>query len=235
MEYVKLYVTLRDDPKIIGLSDNSFRAYITTLCWMGQHETDGRVPDGLLTEDVVAELRARGLLESDQQGHIIHNWIERQKSHDELEALRQARRAAGSRGGLAKAKANPKQTPSKNVAEVEVEVEKELEQLQELETTTLSLRDDFEAFYSAFPPARKGARRPVRKAWDQALKRGTDPDIIIAAAAAFRSDPNREDAYTPGAAAWLNRDGWEEPPLPVRGRPKRVGQSEELLRLAMEE
>lgn len=235
MEYVKLYVTLRDDPKIIGLSDNSFRAYITTLCWMGQHETDGRVPDGLLTEDVVAELRSRGLLEYDPHGaYVIHNWIERQKSHDELEALRQARRAAGSRGGLAKAKANAKQTPSKNVAEVEVEVELK-EQLQEQELTTLSLRDDFEAFYSTFPPARKGARRPVRKAWDQALKRGIDPDIIITAAAAFRSDPNREDAYTPGAAAWLNRDGWEEPPLPVRRRPKRVGQSEELLRLAMEE
>jgi hypothetical protein len=105
---------------------------------------------------------------------------------------------------------------------------------KEQELSTLSLRDDFERFYASFPSARKGAKRPVHKAWDQALHRGADPSDILAGAVRFRDDPNRVDAFTPGAAAWLNRDGWEEPLLPVRSRPKRVSQATELMRRAME-
>jgi hypothetical protein len=232
LEYVRLYVTLRDDPKVIGLSDRAFRTYVNALCWTGQHETDGVLPNGMVAPKIAAELQAAGLLD----GNAVHNWTNRQRTHDELEAVRLERREAGRRGGLARARAVAKQNPSKvrskNVAELEVE--KELTTNQELEPSSLSLRDDFEAFYSAFPAARKGARRPVRKAWDQALHRGAEPLVLIAAAVRYREDPNRDDAYTVGAAPWLNRDGWEEPPLPARGK-RRVGQSAELLRLAMED
>jgi len=73
----------------------------------------------------------------------------------------------------------------------------------------------FEEFWANFPTARKGARRPTLVAWERALRRAS-PAEIVAGARRYRDDPNREDAYTAGAAAWLNRDGWEEGPLPVR-------------------
>ncbi len=83
-------------------------------------------------------------------------------------------------------------------------------------TATLAADEDFERFYAVFPTARKGSRREVRRAWDKAVLRA-QPEVIIAAAERYRDDPNRQDAYTAGAARWLNRDGWEEGPLPPRG------------------
>lgn len=87
--------------------------------------------------------------------------------------------------------------------------------------------DDFEAFYAAFPTARKGSRRDVRKAWDKALSRAA-PRTLIEGAERYRDDPNREDAFTAGAARWLNRDGWEEGPLPARsGRGRDISPTDE--------
>lgn len=125
MEYVKLYVSLRDDPKIIGLSDKAFRAYVNALCWCGFHETDGLLAVGAIPPKLLTELRSAGLVD----GSLIHNWPKFQKSHQELELTRSERREAGRRGGLARARTDAEQTRSKNVAEVEV-------RSRELEATT---------------------------------------------------------------------------------------------------
>jgi DNA-binding transcriptional regulator YhcF (GntR family) len=91
---------------------------------------------------------------------------------------------------------------------------------EEREKTDLAARtdDDFERFFAAFPTARKGSRREVRKAWDSALKRKGNPgtEVMVAGAERYRDDPNREDEFTKGGAAWLNADRWEDGPLPSR-------------------
>lgn len=76
--------------------------------------------------------------------------------------------------------------------------------------------DPFETFWRAFPTVR-GTKAEARKAWPQAVKRAGGPATIIAGAERYRDDPNRVDQYTAGAAVWLRRDGWTEPPLPQRG------------------
>ena len=40
---------------------------------------------------------------------------------------------------------------------------------------------------------------------------------IIAGAIRYRDDPNRLPEFTKYAEGWLNGDGWEDEPLPVRG------------------
>lgn len=37
----------------------------------------------------------------------------------------------------------------------------------------------------------------------------------------YRDDPNRDDGYTAHPTTWLNRDGWDDDPLPARTNGKR--------------
>lgn len=69
----------------------------------------------------------------------------------------------------------------------------------------------FDEFWKTYP--RREAKAAARKAWDKALGRAS-PARIIAAAAAYRDLPSREQKYTKHPATWLNNDCWldERPP-----------------------
>jgi len=84
------------------------------------------------------------------------------------------------------------------------------------------LNDHFAEFWQTYP--RKAGKPPAQRAFDRAVKRAA-PEAIIAAARRYRDDPNREPQFTAFPATWLNRDGWEDPPLPSRqaSRPVSVG------------
>ena len=77
--------------------------------------------------------------------------------------------------------------------------------------------DPFDEFWQHYP--RKVGKPAARKAFRQALKRATAADIT-AGAERLRNDPNlpdkSEEQYIPHASTWLNRDGWDDPPLPAR-------------------
>ncbi len=69
--------------------------------------------------------------------------------------------------------------------------------------------DPFDEFWAAWP--RKVAKPNGRRAWAKAIKRAT-PEVIIAAATAYRDNPHRPPAeFIPHPATWLNRDGWDDP------------------------
>ncbi|KQR85191.1 hypothetical protein [Microbacterium sp. Leaf179] len=69
--------------------------------------------------------------------------------------------------------------------------------------------DPFDDFWAAWP--RKVAKPNARKAWAKAVKRST-PEIINAAAVAYRDNPHRPSTeFIPHPATWLNRDGWDDP------------------------
>lgn len=71
----------------------------------------------------------------------------------------------------------------------------------------------FKEFWDAYP--RKASKGAARTAWSKAIAKA-DPSVIIAAAAAYRDDPNREDGFTAHAATWLNQERWDDEPLPSR-------------------
>lgn len=72
----------------------------------------------------------------------------------------------------------------------------------------------FPLFWEVYP--RKAGKRAAETAWDNALKRGVSPALILFGAERFRDDPNRDPAYTPHPATWLNQDRWLDDPLPAR-------------------
>lgn len=73
--------------------------------------------------------------------------------------------------------------------------------------------DMFDEFWSVYP--RKADKATARKAFDKAITK-QDPEQIIYAACLLRDDPNRVAQFTPLPATWLNKERWEDEPLPTR-------------------
>lgn len=76
----------------------------------------------------------------------------------------------------------------------------------------------FVAFWTAYP--KKVGKPSGRRAWKAALKRGANPQQIIAAAERFRDDPQRprDDKYIPHPSTWLNDERYATQPEPHRVR-----------------
>lgn len=155
MDYVKVKTRLRDDPKVIGLSDAAFRAFIHALCWSGEHETDGVVPLALIPRGCRRALADSGLLIIRESEAVFPNWGKHQLTRAEMDAKRIAgRNAARSRWGNA--------TPSTEV-EVQEEVEEEEHRNAEGKGALRAVptnRPDEDQVYLA---------SRLAKAWDQEL------------------------------------------------------------------
>lgn len=90
------------------------------------------------------------------------------------------------------------------------------EELQERTLVAKPIQADegpFDAFWSTYP--RRDGKGHARIAWNKAIRK-TTPTAIIDAAARYRDDPNREDAYTAMPTTWLNGERWLDSPLPSR-------------------
>jgi hypothetical protein len=72
---------------------------------------------------------------------------------------------------------------------------------------------EFMEFWTAYP--RKDAKRAALTAWQKARKTTSNQELIDGAAR-FAADPNRDPAFTPLPASWLNAGRWEDGPLPPR-------------------
>ena len=80
----------------------------------------------------------------------------------------------------------------------------------------------FTEFWQTYP--RRTAKGAAVKAFRQALKKAS-ADTIIAGAARYRDDPNRDDAYTAHPATWLNAERWDDDPLPTPTAPVSAAQA----------
>jgi hypothetical protein len=107
--YIKLHDGMPGHPKVRGLSDKAFRTFVSALCYCSEYLTDGAVVSAVARDlgnpRVWAELTAAGLVESAPGGYLMHDYLQHQRSADEVRALKEKRREAGKRGGAAKAKA----------------------------------------------------------------------------------------------------------------------------------
>lgn len=133
--YIRLHDGMPDHPKIDALSDKAFRLLIESWCWCSRHLTDGFIPERTWrkrgTPAARQQLLNEGLVEAVAGGVQMHDYLEHQRSADEVAAMREKRAEAGRKGGKAKARnvakrvasASPglKQTPSKSVASTETD------------------------------------------------------------------------------------------------------------------
>lgn len=77
--------------------------------------------------------------------------------------------------------------------------------------------DRFDEFWATYP--RKEAKGTARKAFKKAVEK-VDAQTVIDGALRFAQDPNlprgESKGFVPHPTTWLNREGWEDDPLPPR-------------------
>jgi hypothetical protein len=217
--FAKLAHGFANDPKIVGLSDSAFRAYIEALLYSCQHMTDGFLDARIVARygwAVVADELATNDVEPSwvavDGGYVIHAFCDWQMTT----AAHEKKVEAGRAGGLAKAKSQQlaskplagatkvlEQKASKALLEedIDIDIDKDL--------TPLALTaPSFDEFWQLWP-RREGKASAVR-AWAKAVKKITDAELL-AKVRAYVASPNRpEKQFIPHAATWLNGERWND-------------------------
>lgn len=76
--------------------------------------------------------------------------------------------------------------------------------------------EQFTQWHDAYPHARdQSDLKNQYRAWRQAITRDTIENILDGTRR-YANDPNRAPTYTPSAARWLRKNGWQDPALPPR-------------------
>lgn len=223
--YITVHNGMPDHPKIAGLSDAGFRLLVTLWCWCDANETDGKVRRGVWDKKgrtkARSELLGEGLVVELPGGDMeVHDYLEHQRSADEIAALRLKRQQAGSKGGktTASAKANAQASAVANGQQDASKIQAAYsEELARHTSSKDGARERFDEFWSTYP--RREARPAAEKAWERAVKRA-EPEVIIKAAQQYRDDPNRDEGFTAHASTWLNQDRWNDPPIPGKAKPQ---------------
>jgi hypothetical protein len=169
--YITVHDGLMEHPKIEALSDKAFRTLLSCWCWCSKNRSDGKISRKSWlkrgTPRARKELVDNGLAVLTDDGAEMHDYLQHQRSAEEIEDLINKRKEAGKKGGEAKARnlanakasatgqgvanakanalANGKHPPSKSVPETETDTDTDTdtEQLQEqLLAATSSQRDE---------------------------------------------------------------------------------------------
>lgn len=138
--FIRITLDFFDSEKVFPLSPGAKLAFIEMIAWSARQHTDGRIRKRLAlarwAPEVVEELLdsdpERPLLAEGENDYFIHDYAEHQQTTADIEAVREARRAAGRKGGLAKAAAQ-KGVSSKRVAKASKPLAKPAEKENEKE------------------------------------------------------------------------------------------------------
>ena len=138
--FIRITLDFFDSEKVFPLSPGAKLAFIEMIAWSARQHTDGRIRKRLAlarwTPDIIEELLdsdpERPLLAEGDTDYFIHDYAEHQQTTADIEAVREARRAAGRKGGLAKAAAQ-QGVSSKKVAKASKPLAKPAEKENEKE------------------------------------------------------------------------------------------------------
>jgi hypothetical protein len=101
--YIKVHDGMPDHPKVDGLSDKAFRLLVESWCWCSRHLTDGRIPAATWRKrgspKARKELLDAGLVEqADDGAFVMHDYLEHQRSAEQVKHAREAKGRGGSYG-----------------------------------------------------------------------------------------------------------------------------------------
>ena len=187
--FIRITLDFFGNPKVFPLSPGAKLAFIEMIAWSAWHHTDGRIRKRLAlamwTSEIVEELLdsdpERPLLSEGDTDYFIHDYAEHQQTTADIEAVREARRAAGRKGGLAKAAAQ-KGVSSKKVAKASKPLAKPAE--KENEKENYKKKGERKARGSVAAPV---ALCPVPDAPSPQIENGLTPAGVAPAAAVGHS------------------------------------------------
>lgn len=100
--FIRLDHGYDEHPKVIPLTDAAFRAHIEATCWSSRNESDGCIAKAVARKKwrpkVLAELVAARLLEDVGDAYEVHDYLDFQRSKEEINAYREARGKVGNLG-----------------------------------------------------------------------------------------------------------------------------------------
>ncbi len=239
MDWCRLTTNYYLDGAVLRAGEAAEVLFLRCIAYSGAQETRGLVPKHVLPMLAPGKTQARlnallreGLL-VDEGAHVrLRSWdrhqerlnveAERRRKDRERKADERRRVRAESTDTSTDTSTDRPRTVRAESARIEVEVEED--KTEPLPPTVVApspvASASFDAWWDAYP--RKVGKRTARTAWERACRR-IDPDVILTATEQFRDDPNREPAFTPHPATWLNRDGWQDEPCHPRNvRPNRA-------------
>jgi hypothetical protein len=198
MSWVKLDDGFPQNPKIVGLSDHSFRLYVSGLCYSGRYLTDGFIPAAIIKQvGDPRELIEKGLWQVTSDGIQIANYTEYQTPKSEVERKREQSRNRVTRY---------REKSNADVTHPEYRIQK-------TENRSNTSSNKFDEFWDLYP--RKVGKQDARKAFERAL-RNASLEEIFEGLQRFVADPNRVLTFTPHPATWLNQGRWGDDPIPAR-------------------
>ena len=193
------------------------------ICLSSMEHTDGFVSDEMLRVLMAAhgERQPKRLVDlllreerwerdDERGGYVIHGYLDYNPSAAEWEALSVERSQAGRASARARAPASVS-TSVEQVLDTSRARVQPSRPVPSREAETL-----FTEFWAVYP--RRVGKRAAQTTFAQACRR-TDPEKIIAGAQRLATDPNLprdEPMFIPHPKTWLNRDGWDDDPLPSR-------------------
>ena len=129
MPWIKLDDQWMDHPKIVRAGRDARDMWLASITWCAKHLTDGHFPPELLPAlatmagiDVAnCQTFARALLdvclwEFDEKQYTVHDYLEYNPTKSQAIATKEARKIAGTAGGLAKASKTPSKILAKHLA-----------------------------------------------------------------------------------------------------------------------
>lgn len=100
--FVRLDHGMPENRKVMGISDAAFRLYVEAICWCSRQESDGHIPASFIRRlgkaKAVQELVDVGLLDDAVGGYAVHDYLDFQRSAEEITAYRSAKGEAGALG-----------------------------------------------------------------------------------------------------------------------------------------
>ena len=205
--WFRFYADATRNPKVLRLSDFEFRLWVRLLSIAS--ENDGHIPpvDDL---KLLLNMRLDNLLRGlnalvttalvDAKGGVTggyepHNWDKFQYKSD----------TSNERVAKFRAKGNVTVTPP----DTDTDTEQKEDTSYEV-SARAKKPETFPDFWAAYP--RKTSRIAAAKAYAAAIKRGVDPQAMLAAAQAYAASPTRDPQFTKHAATWLNAGCYDDQP-----------------------
>lgn len=93
-----------EHPKVLPLSDAAFRAHVESICWCSRQDgrTNGRIPKAVARKKfrakAITELVKARLLEDAGDDYEVHDYLDFNRSGEEVAAFRESRGDAGTLG-----------------------------------------------------------------------------------------------------------------------------------------
>lgn len=224
-------------PKAIMAGNAALGLWVRAGAWCGANLTDGALPKHMIGTFGAQKRDARKLVEvglwvETKDGYQFHEWEQMQPSKAEVLAERaknkerQQRFRDRQRNGVTNDVTDDvthgatNGAPSRPVPTLKEESFKRSsspatpdDAEPDQDPKPIMYSRAFEAFWDAYP--RKVGKKAASAAFDKARKQAS-LQTICEAAARYRDDPNREDAFTAHPTTWLNEGRWDDAPLPKR-------------------